>query len=252
MKTAKNIKKLFSGIILFLILMLACSITANIFLFDSAKNYYKKENAVRLNPLELDYFDENPIIEPGLIRVVFLGDSRAAQWNSPDLDGFQFVNRGIGGQTSNQIIERYDDHVEPLSPDFIVLQMCINDLKTIPLFPGRSENIVATCKENIEKIVEWGGVQETTVILTTVFPVGQVPLERSFFWSDDVANSVNKVNTFIKGLDNESVIVFDSYSILADEDGSLRDDYSRDEIHLSLSGYEALNNELVLLLSELK
>jgi hypothetical protein len=73
MKTAKNIKKLFSGIILFLILMLACSISANIFLFDSAKKYYKKENAVRLNPLELDYFDENPIIEPGLIRVVFWG-----------------------------------------------------------------------------------------------------------------------------------------------------------------------------------
>jgi lysophospholipase L1-like esterase len=46
--------------------------------------------------------------------------------------GFSFVNRGINTQTSAQVLGRFDKHVVPLHPNIVIVQVGINDLKTIP------------------------------------------------------------------------------------------------------------------------
>ncbi len=84
--------------------------------------------------------------------------------------------------------------------------------------------------------------------MTTIFPVGKIPLERRLFWSDDVAAAVDEVNGDIHTLVGDKVVIFDAYSILADGKGMTRSEYSADELHINRSGYKALNNELAAML----
>lgn len=125
----------------------------------------------------------------------------------------------------------------------LVVQVCINDLKTIPLFPQWKTTIVANCKENIKQIVERAREQGTIVIVSTIFPVGHAPIARRLFWSEDIALAVSEVNAFIRSLAGEQVIIFDAFAILVDKNGRLVKAYGRDELHLNALGYETLEQE---------
>ena len=63
------------------------------------------------------------------------------------------MNRGVFGQTTAQVLGRFDAHAAPLLPRVVVLQVGINDLKAIPLLPHRRDEIVADCKANLREIV---------------------------------------------------------------------------------------------------
>ncbi len=173
-------------------------------------------------------------------------------WRSPELEEYEFINRGIGSQTSIQTVKRFEQHITPLKPDIVLIQVGVNDLKTIPLFPGRKELTIADCQANIQKIVEDSKALGAIVLITTIFPVGEIPLERKPFWSDDVSQAIEQVNVYINSLASEDVIVFDAFSVLADEQGAIKRKYTKDELHLNSQGYEVLNQELVLLLNSLK
>ncbi|MFK7805898.1 MAG: SGNH/GDSL hydrolase family protein, partial [Anaerolineae bacterium] len=132
---------------LILFCLLGISIGANYVLFSAAQKYYLEVQAARFNPLSLDAYREDVPEKSTLPRVVFYGDSRAFQWPFPDSDQFDFYNRGIGAQTSNQILLRYEEHVAPLDPDILLVQMCINELKTVPIFPTKRKQILASCRQ---------------------------------------------------------------------------------------------------------
>lgn len=234
---------------------LIISLVFNYVIFSFSRQYYLQLNGTRLDPLGLSAYpsDKNEEVTNPKPSVVFFGDSRAYQWpEPPGLNQFQFVNRGIGAQTSPQVVERYDDHIKPLKPDILLIQVCINDLKTIPLFPHLKSSIIRTCQENIKWIVLEAQKEEAIVILTTIFPLGKLPFERRFFWSDDVGEAIEDVNEYIYTLQDERVIIFDSAAILADEEGIVREEYSWDFLHLNEAGYKALNEELIVLLKELE
>ena len=90
-----------------------------------------------------------------------------------------------------------------------------------------------------------------TVVLTTIFPLGRVPLVRKPFWSDDVARSIEEVNASLRSLAArmEHVVLFDAYPILLDSNQQVAPAYSYDLLHLSPNGYDALNPKLVSLLA---
>jgi lysophospholipase L1-like esterase len=71
-----------------------------------------------------------------------------------------------------------------------------------------------------------------------------VPLQRQLFWSADIPLAVTAVNTYLQSLQSDRVVIFDAASVLADASGSLRADYSQDELHLNEAGYNALNQGL--------
>jgi lysophospholipase L1-like esterase len=184
---------------------------------------------------------------------VFFGDSRAASWPAPSgLDLFEFINRGIGAQTSAQVVLRFDEHVAPLQPQLIVVQVGINDLKTVPLFPESVSTIVENCKTNIGRIVTLSSDLGANVILTTIFPVGFVPFERRLLWSDDIPLALNEVNTYIRSLAREDVIILDTYSLLANSEGVMRSEFAIDTLHLNTAGYDVLNQQLVTVLTSLQ
>ncbi|MCD4739300.1 MAG: SGNH/GDSL hydrolase family protein [Anaerolineae bacterium] len=239
-----------------LAVVLLVSIVLNYLLYERGRQYYLALSAARLDPLGLNYYstaaDQMELTNSELTTVVFFGDSRAANWPSPDLEGFEFINRGIGAQTSEQAAGRFRHHVKPLQSQLIVVQVGINDLKTIPLFPERKESIIRNCEENIQQIVRWSIDMGAKVVLTTIFPIGEAPMEREPFWSNDVALAVDEVNEYIHSLEGEAVVIFDAYAILVGEGGAIEPEYSQDILHLNATGYERLNSELVKTLKGLK
>jgi lysophospholipase L1-like esterase len=176
---------------------------------------------------------------------IFFGDSRAAEWPAPQqLKNVTVINRGIGGQTSAQAIGRFQEHVAGLRPDIILLQLGVNDLKTIPLFPEQREAIVQNCQTNIGRLVQLSLKNGARVIVTTIFPLGAVPMKRRPFWSDDVATAIKEVNVYIASLASDRVVVFDTARVLANPQGTVASQYRRDLLHLSPAGYAALNQAM--------
>jgi lysophospholipase L1-like esterase len=238
--------------IIFLLGSLAISISLNIILYKRGIKYYIDLNQTRLDPWQLNTYppEANPPKNPQTLskRVVFFGDSRVLSWPAPNLPNYEFINRGIGGQTSTQIKGRFDQHIRPLQPDIVVLQLGINDLKTIGLFPEKKAEIMANCRENIREIVKKSQELGAVVILTTIFPFGDIPLARKPFWSDDIFPAVKEINALIASLGDEDIIIFDTFSILADDRGMMQSGDRIDELHYNQRAYQKINQEFTELL----
>lgn len=241
-------------LIAFLLVMLGGSIALNFLLFNQAKKYYFELNQTRLDPAGLNYYPANlkKANNSNQVRVVFFGDSRAENWTEPSLSGYEFVNRGISSQTSVQAIQRFSSHVSSLKPNVVIIQIGINDLKTVALFPEQRASIVANCRANIKRIVEGSRKLGAIVIITTIFPPGDVPLARKPFWSDEIEQSVKEMNAYIATLGDDRTFVFDAFSLLVDRRGLMAQQYSLDELHLNEKGYGVLNAELVKLINQIK
>jgi lysophospholipase L1-like esterase len=237
-----------------LLILLAASLTANVRLYQQADDFYRRLCDLSLDPYGLKHAeypaDQPPGVAPGLPVVLFFGDSRSLAWPAPPVAGLRYVHRALGGQTSEQVRGRFDANVTPLSPRFMILQAGIGDLKTIALFPQRRGQIVSECEANLHEIVKRATDAGTIVIVSTIFPTGKVPLERKLEWSQDVPRAVEEVNSDLRGLASDKVIVFDAWKILEDH-GQFREGYGLDTLHLTPAGYEALNTELVRILRPL-
>lgn len=209
----------------------------------------------RLDPLGIDAFNDQPLPNKDMAQttVLFFGDSRAAAWPNPKMDNsFIFINRGINGQSSAQVVQRFEAHVAPVQPDVVVVQVCVNDLWRIPVFPDEKKAIIQACQENIKQIVEQSKAVGATVILTTIFPVQDPPLMLRMYWSSDVYDGIDTVNETIRAMAGKDVLVMDAYEMLVDENGNfdklsagrLQDQYAADYLHINEAGYHLLNDSL--------
>jgi lysophospholipase L1-like esterase len=250
MKLAKRYILLVVG----LLAMLGASGFLNLVLYRQAKQYYLEINQTRLDPLGLDYYptDLQRPKAPNTLRVVFFGDSRAEGWTAPPLPGYEFINRGISSQTSTQSLQRFAAQVNSLKPDIVVIQLGVNDLKTVALFPEQQAEIIANCQANIRQIVTASRQLGAVVIISTIFPIGNVPPPRWPVWSEAIDQAVRTVNADIATLASDRVLIFDTASLLADAQGKVRPKYSADELHLNESGYVVLNQKLVGLIQQAK
>jgi lysophospholipase L1-like esterase len=232
------------------VLLLGVSLVGNLLLVRAAFEYFKTNSAVRLDPLGLKvYASERAHPPAGHPLLVFFGDSRALMWGRPAAAGYAVVNRGIGFQTTAQVLARVDRDVVDLHPDVVVLEAGVNDLKAIADFPERRAEIVADCEANIRRIVDACRHAGATVVLTSVFELGDVSLWKRPFWSNDVAAAVNEVNAYLPTLASDGVLVYDANVALDDGHGHVRRPYQFDYLHLSPEGYAALTPGLLSLLA---
>lgn len=224
-----------------LVLLLLAMGAGALLVFRKARTIYQDLNAVKLDPSGLRMVH----VPPGVTApaMVFYGDSRMAQWTQPPWLAEPVVNLGISGQTTRQILDRFDAHLGALRPKVIVIHAGINDLKTIPLFPDDEARIIADCRANLRQMVERSRALGAKVVINTIFPAGKLPLYRRPFWSDRVDAAIKEVNQDIKAMASDDVIVLDAAAALTDG-GRLVPAYSRDFLHLSTEGYAQLNQAL--------
>ncbi|MCP4406191.1 MAG: SGNH/GDSL hydrolase family protein [Gammaproteobacteria bacterium] len=204
----------------------------------------------RLAPLGLSYYTDTMATQFSHPVVLFFGDSRALEWPKPKTEKYTFINRGIASQTSAQVVWRFQAHVAPLKPDVVVIQVCINDLKVIPLFSKQTNSIINNCKKNIAKIVEYAHEIDGKVILSTVFPLGNVSILRKAIGIREapIIKAIDEVNTFIRSLASEQTHILDSYQLLVEDTRKIDKKFSRDWLHLNRLGYRRLNERLSKLL----
>ena len=244
------------GLIIIISLLLLASLLVNSFLYKELKFVYLYWYATSLNPLSLKRYSDDKVSEKtreNQKKVVFFGDSRAVEWAKPELQEFQFINRGISGQTSAQVLLRFDRHVAVLNPEIIVIQVGVNDLRMLPKSPKTREDIVKDCQQNIAQIVQKAKEIGAKVILTTVFPLGDetISVQQRLFWSpiDYMKQDITEVNNYIKTLEPDAVI-FDAYELIKAQKESAPK-YYRDLVHLNGRGYKFLNQHLSELLAKL-
>lgn len=212
---------------------------------------YSEMLEVRLDPSEQSfYFQDNLSLQSNngfnsnVKRVVLFGDSRVQMWDEfPELDGYEFINRGIGGQTTGQAKLRIQSDILAINADAVILQVGINDLKAIAFIPDKRDQIIQTVKDNLQSMIETLLVQDIDVYLMTVIPASAPQGKWYFLWSDDIDSAVVNINNWIKTIENDQVIILDATTNLTN---GLKTDkeYSLDTLHLNETGYNILNNML--------
>ena len=171
-------------------------------------------------------------------RVVFMGNSITEGWSFLDKDFFinnPFVNRGIGGQTTPQMLIRFKPDVVNLNPKAVVILAGINDIagNTGPI---TIENIA----ENIISMAEIAKANEIKVFICSTLPAIDFP------WSPGMepGPKVVKLNSILKNYcDSNNIPYVDYFSAMSDEKGGLKvPEYTTadDLVHPNLAGYKVM------------
>ena len=231
-----------------LAVLLLASLAGNAVLLNQTLAHYRSVQDLRLSPLEEDRVPASQLapLPAGALPWVFFGDSRAAQWPAPALDGVVMRNLGISGADDGPGAGPAGTAAAAAcGPQRVLLQVGVNDLKTVPLFPGRSRQIVEDTRRRLDAMVAALRASGAEVVLTTIFPTAAVPPLRRLVWSDEADAAIDEVNRHILSQAGPGVIVFDAAAVLRGPDGRVQPAYARDFLHLSEAGYAALNQALV-------
>jgi len=171
--------------------------------------------------------------QPG--RVVFMGDSITDGWNLASFfAGKPYVNRGIGGQTTPQMLVRMFPDVIDLHPAALIILAGTNDIggNTGPETPTMVE-------ENLQAMTELAQKHDIKVILCSVLPVSDYTQYNRT--TKRPPADILKINAWIKQYAAEAHTIFaDYYAALADAQGMLRQGYSEDGVHPNAKGYAVL------------
>ncbi len=244
---AQNQKK-FSALILISILFFVALI-GNFYLFYQAKKLYFQVNTLRMDPLEIRKFNPvslKPLDSRKKLKFIFFGDSRAKHWTAPnEYKDIEFINRGIAGQTSAQVLGRYDYHIKPYRPDYLLIQVGINDIKTIGMVSS-ARSVITQYKNNIDSLIEKASKDGIHIILTTIFPTAKPTIVRNIFWSKSANEAIKELNDHIRSIKKSNIKIFDTAKILRSKHKFMEKDYASDFLHLSEAGHQILNNYLVI------
>ena len=118
--------------------------------------------------------------------LLLLGDSRMADWGLPSLPGWRVVNAGLNGLTSAELRLIAPNILRSQHPVAVVIQVGINDLKIIGVRPDLKGSLISRCVSNIVEVAALASGMGIRVILTPVWPVGEVPFLRWPVWSSDI------------------------------------------------------------------
>ena len=187
--------------------------------------YYEKRNR------ELGLPDENEK------RIVFMGDSITEEWGNlyPEFfSGNYYINRGIGGQTTPQMLIRFKPDAIHLKPYAIIILAGTNDIAG-----NTGPSTVRMITDNIFSMAELAISYEIKVVLSSILPVYQYP------WVDDVLDppsAIDSINSKIKEyVENKGLLYLDYYSSMVDDRKGLKLDFTGDGVHPNEAGYRVMS-----------
>jgi lysophospholipase L1-like esterase len=167
-------------------------------------------------------------------RVVFYGDSITDGWGRrPNTGEFfpgkPYVNRGISGQTTPQMVVRFRQDVIDLHPAAVVILAGTNDVagNTGPMTPEMTE-------DNFRSMIDLARANQIKVIIASITPAADYP------WRPGLAPAakIKTLNDWLQGYCvTRSVTYLDYYSALVGEDGGMKEGTSFDGVHPNAKGY---------------
>ena len=170
-------------------------------------------------------------------RVIFFGDSITDGWKLDNyFPGKSYINRGIGGQTTPQMLVRFRQDVIDLKPKVLVVLAGTNDIagNTGPMV---NEDIEA----NLASMAELAKVHDIKVVFSSVLPVHDYTPQGAEFSSQRPADRILALNTWLKGYCAKNKIVYlDYFSAMVDEKGKLKRDLAEDGLHPNDAGYKIM------------
>ena len=179
------------------------------------------------------YHAENAALRPTAApRVVFMGDSITESWKvlRPDFFGEGYVDRGVSGQTTGQMLLRFRQDVIALKPVVVHLMAGTND------FAGNGgPTSVEAVRNNIISMVELALANDIRVVLASVPPASGFPWRPSV---TDVAQPIVDFNEWLQRYARERNLIYvDYHEALADERDAMKQTFAEDGVHPNKEGY---------------
>ena len=181
------------------------------------------------------------------IGVVLMGNSITQGWLSMRPDFFEehgFVNRGIGGQTTPQMLLRFRQDVIDLNPRMVVILAGINDIaeNTGPIS-------LTEIAANIESMVQLAQANGVVPVLCSVLPANYFPWRQRI----DPTEKVVELNGMLQQMAKTYKLAYvDYYSAMVDAQKGLRSDWGYDPVHPNEAGYAVMEPLLLAVLSNLR
>lgn len=200
---------------------------------------YWKANANKLlvdfGDMERFRADDAALPTPAAVenRVVFMGDSITAGWKlDVSFPGMPYINRGISGQTTPQMLLRFRQDVIDLQPKVTVILGGTNDVagNTGPMTLEQTE-------EDLASMADLATANHIRVVLCSVTP------SVDFWWApgQEPAPRIALLNAWIRGYAAAKQYAYvDYYSAMKDADGGLPPNLSHDGVHPSPAGYAVM------------
>lgn len=186
-------------------------------------NRFKNENI----KLELPSSKEN--------RVVFMGNSITEGWSkfSPEFfSNGQYINRGISGQTTPQMLLRFRQDVINLKPAVVVILAGTNDIAG-----NTGPSTLQMIMDNIISMVELAKSNNIKVILSSVLPAFDYPWNPGLNPAEKIPMLNKMIENYAK---NNNIIFLDYFSSMVDNRNGLKAEYTIDGVHPNKAGYEIM------------
>lgn len=180
-------------------------------------------------------------------RVVLMGNSITIGWSETHPEFFEnkpYVNRGISGQTTPQMLVRFRQDVIDLDPSVVVILAGTNDIAG-NTGPVTLDFILG----NIQSMAEIAQANSIKVILCSVLPAFDYP------WRPGLNPNIKipKLNAMIKEYAQANNIYYLNYfDALNDGNNGIVEEYTYDGVHLTLEGYKVLEPMLEKALVEIE
>ncbi len=173
--------------------------------------------------------------KPNENRIVFMGNSITIGWidKRPEFfTGNSFVNRGINGQTTPQMLIRFRQDVVNLKPKVVVILAGTNDIAG-NTGPSTLEMIM----DNLKSMTEIAKANNIKVILCSVLPAFDYPWRTGMKPNEKIPI----LNKMIKDYaDQNDVIYLDYYSAMVDDNNGMKKEFSEDGVHPNVDGYKVM------------
>jgi lysophospholipase L1-like esterase len=186
------------------------------------------------------YREANAALKPpaaGENRVVILGDSITDYWKLPDyFVGKPYINRGVDGQTTPQMLVRFRQDVINLHPKVVVVLAGTNDIAGVT-GPARNLDIEA----NYASMAELAHAHGIRVVFASVLPVHNFTPDAKESFALRPRERILALNIWLKDYCvKNSIVYLDYFSALVDNKGMLKRDLADDGLHPNDAGYKVM------------
>ncbi|MBV9182265.1 MAG: SGNH/GDSL hydrolase family protein [Acidobacteria bacterium] len=167
-------------------------------------------------------------------RVVFFGDSITDQWKLEEsFPGKNYINRGIGGQTTSQMLVRFRQDVINLQPKTTVILAGTNDIA------GNTGPIAnPDIEANLSSIFELARAHGIAVVFSSILPVNNYTPQSQEFFASRPGDRILALNRWLKDFSaTNDAIYLDYYGAMVDERGLLKRELAEDGLHPNKAGF---------------